>query len=122
MHAAFPAQVFRSIAEALIARLTGYAGEQVFMLSADAILNIDTLSELLASGHSRVPVHVPGNRYAPKSPRTPPPPLPPLTSPTLVHVAYVWLLCHLRQPVSTAALHSHMALPILVAHSQQSDS
>ncbi len=35
---------------------------QVFMLSADAILNIDTLSELLASGHSRVPVHVPGNR------------------------------------------------------------
>ena len=37
---------------------------QVFMLPADAILNIDTLSELLASGHSRVPVHVPGNRYA----------------------------------------------------------
>ena len=35
---------------------------QVFMLSADAVLNIDTLSELLASGHSRVPVHVPGNR------------------------------------------------------------
>ena len=35
---------------------------QVFMLSADAILNVDTLSELLASGHSRVPVHVPGNR------------------------------------------------------------
>ena len=35
---------------------------KVFMLSADAILNIETLSELLASGHSRVPVHVPGNR------------------------------------------------------------
>ena len=34
-----------------------------FMLSSDAILNIDTLSELLASGHSRVPVHVPGNRF-----------------------------------------------------------
>ncbi|KAL3139247.1 hypothetical protein ABBQ32_006013 [Trebouxia sp. C0010 RCD-2024] len=38
--------------------------EKVFMLPADAILNIDTLSELLASGHSRVPVHVPGNRQA----------------------------------------------------------
>lgn len=38
--------------------------DKVFMLSADAILNIDTLSELLASGHSRVPVHVPGNRKA----------------------------------------------------------
>lgn len=38
---------------------------QVFMLSADEILNIDTLSELLASGHSRVPVHVPGNRCTP---------------------------------------------------------
>ena len=37
---------------------------QVFMLSADAILNIDTLSELLASGHSRVPVHVPGDSLA----------------------------------------------------------
>ena len=34
------------------------------MLPSDAILNIDTLSELLASGHSRVPVHVPGNRCA----------------------------------------------------------
>ena len=38
---------------------------QVFMLSGDAVLNVDTLSELLGSGHSRVPVHMPGNRYAP---------------------------------------------------------
>ena len=37
---------------------------QVFMLSGDAVLNVDTLSELLASGHSRVPVHMPGNRCA----------------------------------------------------------
>lgn len=37
---------------------------QVFMLSGDAVLNVDTLSELLGSGHSRVPVHMPGNRYA----------------------------------------------------------
>lgn len=35
---------------------------QVFMLSADAVLNVDTLSELLASGHSRVPVFMPGDR------------------------------------------------------------
>ena len=35
------------------------------MLSGDAVLNVDTLSELLGSGHSRVPVHMPGNRYAP---------------------------------------------------------
>lgn len=98
-------------AGALIARLTGYAGEQVFMLSADAILNIDTLSELLASGHSRVPVHVPGNRYVP------PPHLAPfclsccLCAFFMLHVSVCCANVHnqLPQQSSTAALHPNMA-------------
>ena len=35
---------------------------QVRMLSADEELNEDTLRGILQSGHSRVPVHRPGNR------------------------------------------------------------
>lgn len=37
---------------------------QVFMVSADAELNVATLKNILASGHSRVPVHSAGNRCA----------------------------------------------------------
>ena len=34
------------------------------MLSADAVLNEATLLSILESGHSRIPVHKPGNRCA----------------------------------------------------------
>ena len=37
---------------------------QVFMLSADEELNEAGLKRILASGHSRIPVHAPGERYA----------------------------------------------------------
>ena len=76
-----PLELFHKTTRVVAVGLTRQAGMQVFMLSADAILNIDTLSELLASGHSRVPVHVPGNRYLPAPPTRPPsPPLPRLPS------------------------------------------
>ena len=35
---------------------------QVFALPTDAILNVETLRSILATGHSRVPVHAPGNK------------------------------------------------------------
>ena len=35
---------------------------QVFMLSSDALLDANTMKRVLASGHSRVPVHRPENR------------------------------------------------------------
>ena len=35
---------------------------QVFMLSSDALLDANTMKRVLSSGHSRVPVHRPGNR------------------------------------------------------------
>jgi hypothetical protein len=35
------------------------------MLPADAELNVGTMKAILGSGHSRVPVHRPGNRRAP---------------------------------------------------------
>ncbi len=35
------------------------------MLSADTELNVATMRSVLGSGHSRVPVHRPGNRHAP---------------------------------------------------------
>ena len=35
---------------------------QVFMLSADALVNEGLLLSVLESGHSRVPVHKPGSR------------------------------------------------------------
>lgn len=34
------------------------------MLPADAVLDESTLTAILASGHSRIPVHKPGNRWA----------------------------------------------------------
>lgn len=34
------------------------------MLSADTLLDEETLMKILRLGHSRVPVHVPGNRQA----------------------------------------------------------
>lgn len=37
---------------------------QVFMLSADTVLDEETLMKVLRLGHSRVPVHQPGNRQA----------------------------------------------------------
>ncbi|KAK9798173.1 hypothetical protein WJX73_006777 [Symbiochloris irregularis] len=37
--------------------------DKVFMVSADAELNVATLKNILASGHSRVPVHSPSNRH-----------------------------------------------------------
>ena len=37
---------------------------QVFMLSVDAVLDEATLLSILESGHSRIPVHKPGNRCA----------------------------------------------------------
>lgn len=37
---------------------------QVFMLSADAVLDFPTMRSVLGSGHSRVPVHRPGNKCA----------------------------------------------------------
>ena len=37
---------------------------QVFMLPSDAILEEVTLSKIISSGHSRVPIHQPGNRSA----------------------------------------------------------
>ncbi|EIE23447.1 DUF21-domain-containing protein [Coccomyxa subellipsoidea C-169] len=36
--------------------------DKVFMLSADTELNVATMRSVLGSGHSRVPVHRPGNR------------------------------------------------------------
>ena len=41
-----------------------HACPQVFMVSADAELNVATLKNILASGHSRVPVHAASNRQA----------------------------------------------------------
>ena len=38
------------------------AVSQVFMLPSDAVLNEETLVRILESGHSRVPVHKPGER------------------------------------------------------------
>lgn len=35
---------------------------QVFMLPSDALLDAETMKKVLGSGHSRVPVHRPGNR------------------------------------------------------------
>ena len=37
---------------------------QVFMLSADTVLDEETLMKVLRLGHSRVPVHQPGNRQS----------------------------------------------------------
>ena len=37
---------------------------QVFMLPTDAVLDEQLLSRILASGHSRIPVHRPGARWA----------------------------------------------------------
>ncbi|KAK9820620.1 hypothetical protein WJX72_012381 [[Myrmecia] bisecta] len=36
--------------------------DKVFMLASDEILNKETMSRVLANGHSRIPVHRPGNR------------------------------------------------------------
>lgn len=41
----------------------GVLGLQVFMLSLDAVLDEGLLKKVLSCGHSRVPVHTPGNRY-----------------------------------------------------------
>ena len=38
--------------------------DKVFMLSADTLLDEETLFKILRLGHSRVPVHAPGNRQA----------------------------------------------------------
>ena len=38
------------------------AAAQVFMLSADALVDEALLLSILESGHSRVPVHKPGSR------------------------------------------------------------
>lgn len=38
-------------------------GVQVFMLPADAILEEATLGKIISSGHSRVPIYHPDNRY-----------------------------------------------------------
>ncbi len=38
--------------------------DMVFMLPADAPLNEVTLTAILASGHSRIPIYRPGNRCA----------------------------------------------------------
>ena len=38
---------------------------QVFMLPSDALLDAETMKKVLGSGHSRVPVHRPGNRWPP---------------------------------------------------------
>jgi Mg2+/Co2+ transporter CorB len=35
---------------------------KVFMLPADALLNMSTMRAILASGHSRIPVHTSGDR------------------------------------------------------------
>ena len=43
----------------------GSACVQVFMVSADAELNTATLKHILASGHSRVPVHASHDRHSP---------------------------------------------------------
>jgi metal transporter CNNM len=37
---------------------------QVFMLPADRRLDESTLQEILVSGHSRIPLHEPGDRCA----------------------------------------------------------
>ena len=37
---------------------------QVFMLPSDTVLDEPALRRILSSGHSRVPVHAPGNKYA----------------------------------------------------------
>lgn len=37
---------------------------QVFMLSADRQLDESTLQEILISGHSRIPLHEPADRWA----------------------------------------------------------
>lgn len=39
-----------------------YDHMQVFMLPTDAVLSEQLLSQILASGHSRIPVHRPGSR------------------------------------------------------------
>lgn len=38
---------------------------QVFMLSSDRLLDEATLQEILVSGHSRIPLHEPGDRWEP---------------------------------------------------------
>ncbi|KAL4430835.1 hypothetical protein ABPG75_006091 [Micractinium tetrahymenae] len=38
--------------------------DMVFMLPSDAVLNEETLTAIMASGHSRIPVHRPGDRSA----------------------------------------------------------
>lgn len=43
---------------------SGFGNVQVRMLSADEELNEETLRGILQAGHSRVPVHRPGSRYA----------------------------------------------------------
>ena len=47
-----------------LSRLKASAGNlmQVFMMPADRELNTATMRQILGSGHSRVPVHRPGNR------------------------------------------------------------
>ena len=37
--------------------------DKVFMLPSDAVLEEHTLADIILSGHSRVPVHRPGNRF-----------------------------------------------------------
>ena len=39
-------------------------GVQVFMLPSDAVLEEMTLGRIISSGHSRVPIYLPDNRYA----------------------------------------------------------
>ena len=38
-------------------------GVQVFMLPSDALLEETTLGKIISSGHSRVPIYHPDNRY-----------------------------------------------------------
>lgn len=45
--------------------------DQVYMLAADTELNVATMRSVLGSGHSRVPVHRPGNRCAAHCPTSP---------------------------------------------------
>ncbi len=47
--------------------LSDASAAQVFMLSSDALLDANTMKRVLASGHSRVPVHRAGSRYSPCS-------------------------------------------------------
>ena len=48
----------------VLTRVRGCAHAQVFMLPSDAELNVATMRSVLGSGHSRFPVHRPGNRHA----------------------------------------------------------